>query len=72
MSHVDEAIKILETPEAEGGLSDSEKILAASNVLRSYVEVPAPVVSVESVVTPTVEAVVPASVVAEVPPAPTV
>lgn len=41
MSATDDALKILETPEAEGGLSDAEKILAATNVLRAPVVIPA-------------------------------
>lgn len=35
MSVVDEALKVLETPEFQGGLSDSEKILAARDILRA-------------------------------------
>lgn len=35
MSAVDEALKVLETPEFQGGLSDSEKILAACDILRA-------------------------------------
>lgn len=35
MSAVDEALKVLETPESEGGLADYEKILAARDILRA-------------------------------------
>ncbi len=63
MSAVDEALKVLETPEAEGGLSDYEKILAARIILRAApldvaaaVSVAAPAVAESAVV----EAVAPA------------
>lgn len=42
MSAVDEALKVLETPESEGGLADYEKILVARDILRAEpVAVPA-------------------------------
>jgi hypothetical protein len=38
---IDDVLKILDTPESEGGLTDAEKILAASNLLHASKE-PAP------------------------------
>lgn len=68
---VEAALKILETPEAEGGLQDHEKIISALAVLRSVEPVvvptaapvesssaPVPVAAVESTPAPKVAPVV--------------
>lgn len=65
---IEKVLEVLKTPEADGGLSDSEKILAAIEILEEVQATPAPVsapiavsVEVPAPIVPVVE-VTPATV----------
>lgn len=72
---IEKVLEVLKTPEADGGLSDSEKILAAIGILEEVQVTPAPVsapvADVHDVIVSSVAAEVPAPVEA-VPAAPQV
>lgn len=59
MSAIDQALKVLETPESEGGLADYEKILAVQVILRAApLDLPAAVALVSAPVAAVEESVV--------------